>query len=95
MKTAEQFASHIHEKGCHNCRHHYVNHKKCNSESPCKQGMEWKSIIPRFVNTPVDKLKNKIESPCDSCNADPTECKSCGGGTRRYNNNANEYYETQ
>jgi hypothetical protein len=36
---------HIPERGCHNCRLHYVNHKKCNSDSPCKQGGEWRPII--------------------------------------------------
>ena len=41
MKT-----KHIPERGCHNCRLHCVNHKKCDSEYPCKQGMEWRPILP-------------------------------------------------
>lgn len=36
---------HVPERGCHNCRLHCVNHKKCDSEYPCKQGMEWRPII--------------------------------------------------
>jgi hypothetical protein len=36
---------HIPERGCHNCRLHYIDHKKCASEYPCKQGMEWKPIV--------------------------------------------------
>jgi len=36
---------HIPERGCHNCRLHCVNHKKCDSEYPCKQGMEWRPIV--------------------------------------------------
>ena len=30
-------------KGCWNCRHHYVNHKACNSDTPCKSGSQWKT----------------------------------------------------
>jgi hypothetical protein len=36
---------HIPEKGCHNCRLYCVNHKKCDSPYPCKQGMGWRPIV--------------------------------------------------
>lgn len=36
---------HIPERGCHNCRLHYVNHKECDSPYPCKQGMEWRPRV--------------------------------------------------
>lgn len=42
MKTKKVI--HIPERGCHNCRLHCVNHKECDSEYPCKQGMEWRPI---------------------------------------------------
>ena len=50
---------HIPERGCHNCRLHCVNHKECNSEYPCKQGMEWRPIIPQS-ETVRDDLKQYI-----------------------------------
>jgi len=59
MKT-----THVPERGCHNCRHHYTNHKKCNSQYPCKNGMEWRPRISerewyiRHINPDATVLKD-------------------------------------
>ena len=31
-------------RGCHNCGHHYMNHKACDSLKPCKNGSEWREF---------------------------------------------------
>jgi len=55
MKTK---VKHIPERGCHNCRLHYVNHKKCDAEFPCKQGIEWRPIV---VSRSREMTKDRVE----------------------------------
>lgn len=57
MKKTETVI-HIPERGCHNCRLHCVNHRTCDSESPCKQGGEWRPIVQ-----PVEPQEININTP--------------------------------
>ena len=42
-------------KGCHNCGHHYMNHKPCNAPTVCSSGSQWISQIKS--NQPVIHAK--------------------------------------
>lgn len=70
MKTKTE-VKHIPERGCHNCRLHCVNHKECDSEYPCKQGMEWRPILPipnkKTAEEILIKYCGEIELPNNEC----------------------------
>jgi hypothetical protein len=79
----EETVKHIPERGCHNCRLHYVNHKKCDSDFPCKQGGEWRPIISSehhdnanvygelkdYIKDNLDVLKFEIKQKADKNHA--------------------------